>query len=494
MEKATATHVHLNPDTTPGFTHAPILTSEGAKLASELLTINHASYHSRWKGTFHNHLVHHLLAQWALGASPDPIRDLWEFNKPYQSSIRREDSPIEEPVIWKDLKDPKVFEECLAKDECYADFLKFFEDEITEKGVPETIKEYFLKGDARADDIFSRMFADLVHPMIHLGCGLEFHQPAIAAEALAGACIHSNWPIKFFLPTEDHVRSKSSAGKDIPSKPLLQILGDMRNDPVIKNGCKATDPFNKIPDGFLKRVSAEQLAPYLGQFQVKPTPEDIQYKLSEFLYTVAYMAGAAQKPGKYEAMDFVLLHSVTLSVFYPALMALDWISNVEKARLLEAAARMSAVMYGGCGCPELYPERVVNYTPRKPEHGWSELFHRANIYRDEGHLAKAMRAFYALDFLPDASPLSSLPIKKEDLIKIAHMALDSAERAFEPDGTLLPDIVADGIAKSVGFGGEMVADNLRRFVFYGGLDDAWKYIPDLDRKMAVNEPMFFIYN
>ena len=57
-----------------------------------------------------------------------------------------------------DLKDPVIFDQCLGKDDCYADFLKFFEDEVTEKGVPSVIKEYVLKGDERANDIFSRMY------------------------------------------------------------------------------------------------------------------------------------------------------------------------------------------------------------------------------------------------------------------------------------------------------------------------------------------------
>lgn len=58
-----------------------------------------------------------------------------------------------------DLSDPKVFEKCLGNDDCYADFLKFFEDEVAEKGVPDVIKEYVLKDDERANDIFGRMFS-----------------------------------------------------------------------------------------------------------------------------------------------------------------------------------------------------------------------------------------------------------------------------------------------------------------------------------------------
>ena len=57
-----------------------------------------------------------------------------------------------------DLKDPVLFNQCLGSDDAYADFLRFFENEIAEKGVPDVIREYLLKGDDRANDIFCRMY------------------------------------------------------------------------------------------------------------------------------------------------------------------------------------------------------------------------------------------------------------------------------------------------------------------------------------------------
>lgn len=38
-----------------------------------------------------------------------------------------------------------------------------------------------------------RLHAGFLHPMIHLGFGVEFQQPAIIAEALAQAAVHDNW-------------------------------------------------------------------------------------------------------------------------------------------------------------------------------------------------------------------------------------------------------------------------------------------------------------
>lgn len=37
--------------------------------------------------------------------------------------------------------------------------------------------------------LISLFITDLMHPMIHFGCDIEFHQPSLFAEALAGACV-----------------------------------------------------------------------------------------------------------------------------------------------------------------------------------------------------------------------------------------------------------------------------------------------------------------
>lgn len=240
---------------------------------------------------------------------------------------------------------------------------------------------------------------------------------------------------------------------------------------------KSTDAFNKIKDGPLPRVAGERFASYLAQFQVKPTTEDLQAKLRDMMHTCAYMTGAAQRPGKREMLDFVPLHCVTLSVFYPAILTLDWMTNEEKARLLEAKARWDVVMYAGTRCPTLYPQRIIDYVPNHPEQGWPGLFHRANIYQDEGHVVKLIRALYSLEQLGDTA--DGFPISNADFLKIAHMAVDSIEDVFQPGGHNMPEDVRVRIMQDVGQGGDMVVNNIKRWVFYGGLDTAWQFVPDV---------------
>ncbi|KAI7974931.1 hypothetical protein EIK77_001684 [Talaromyces pinophilus] len=447
FQTATTT-IQLTTHGTKGFTHAEGLTEESAKKVSELLTINHTLYHTRFNAGFHNHIVHHLLGLWALGASPEEIENLYQYNIRYQIPIEK---PKRQFAESPDLRDAEAFSKCLGSDDYYSDFMRFFEDEIDRKGVPAVLREYLFKGDERANDIFYRI---------------------LVAEALAAACVHENWPKTVLRSAEISLKSNNN----IPSKTLLEIIDDLRNDPEISTAVKSTDPFNKIKEGLLARVTGEQLASYVSQFQVKPTEEDLQARLRDMMHTSAYMLGAAQRPGKREMLDFVTLHCATLSVFYPAILALDWLTNEEKARLLEAKARWDVVMYAGARCPTLYPQRIIDYVPNHPEQGWPELFHRANIYNDEGHVVKLIRALYSSEQLGDTA--DGFPISKAEFLKIAHMAVDSTEDVFQPGGHDMPDDVRVAIMQEVGQGGDMVVNNMKRWVFYGGIDTAWQYVPD----------------
>lgn len=310
--------------------------------------------------------------------------------------------------------------------------------------------------------------------MIHLGCAIEWQQSSVLAESLAGACVHENWPKEFLLPTEEFLRKNPES----KSHPLLHITKTMQYDPAIAQAVKDDDPFNKIADGLMKRVNSEQFARHLSQFRVEPTEEDIQQKMSEMMHTAAYIMGAAQRPGKREKIDFVLLHNVTLSGYYPAIIGQDWLTLEEKARVLEAKGRVDAVMYAGCGCPDLYPERIINYTPKSETDSWPELFHRSIVYRDEGHATKLIRSLYSLE-QHFTEMGCELPIAKKDFVKIAHIAMDSIERSMQPGGTKMPKEVAETMAKNIGHGGEFVVANATRWVFYDGLPKAWDNVPDL---------------
>lgn len=118
-----------------------------------------------------------------------------------------------------------------------------------------------------------------MHPLIHLGFGLEFNQPAIVAQALAQAAVHDDWMGRdYFLPAE---RLAGEIGKP-GQKSLLQLLNEIRNDQTLKSSVKFSDT-NKFRDGVLHRAPQEILQ-YAAQYTV--SAEQIPEKLADMINTV----------------------------------------------------------------------------------------------------------------------------------------------------------------------------------------------------------------
>lgn len=109
--------------------------------------------------------------------------------------------PLKDSIV-EDMHDPEKFKKYLGSEKYYHDFMVFFEQEMDEKGWQEVLNEYVFKGDDRADDMLVRMFGGILHPIIHMGFGVEFEQPAIIAEALAQAAVHDNYEASHLVSSE----------------------------------------------------------------------------------------------------------------------------------------------------------------------------------------------------------------------------------------------------------------------------------------------------
>lgn len=164
---ATGSTVSLSPSTA-GVHHvaAAGITSESSKKASELLQQNHDSNHVFFNASgFHNHIAHHLLAIFALGATPDQLQRAFDVNQDYQ----RAHYPVNERNVADLSSDPARFNDCLGKDKYYHDFEEFFRREIDDKGYQSVVREYLLKGDERANDLLWRLYGGmfLTSPTTH---------------------------------------------------------------------------------------------------------------------------------------------------------------------------------------------------------------------------------------------------------------------------------------------------------------------------------------
>ena len=133
-----------------------------------------------------------------------------------------------------------------------------------------------------------------MHPLIHLGFGVEFKQPAIIVEALAQACIHDGWTGNFLHAAENAAKQAKS------SKSLVQLIRDARsNDKVYKSA--HWEDGNKLRDGVFVRARDEMIA-LAAQWHVKP--DEVEQKTAEMINATVYFAGAAQRPEKVVKFDF----------------------------------------------------------------------------------------------------------------------------------------------------------------------------------------------
>ncbi|KAH8805934.1 hypothetical protein F5884DRAFT_823493 [Xylogone sp. PMI_703] len=427
---ATPSKIHLTIDNSGIVTDKP-LTNESAAKVSELLQKNHEEHHIFFnKEGFHNHIVHHLLSLYGLGASPSVLESQYNRNASYQYPPE----PVEERIV-QDMSDPSKFKKYLGDGKYYHDFLVFFQNEMEKNGWENTVKKYLFDGSEIAETIFVRMFAGFLHPIIHLGFGIEFQQPAIVAEALAQACVHDDWIKNALLPAEQAAKSQSKPS----NKTLLQLLEEIAADKKLSTSAHWEDG-NKIRDGVLKRAP-EEMIKYASQWTV---PEaELEKKTVEMIDTAIYFTSTAQHPPKQVKFDFYFMHCVNSSIFFPSFNAQPWIPTAAKIRLLEWKGRIDLVMYASRRCPRLLEDEIVNYDPRPADNaevGWPGVYHRLFIFPDDGHAIKLARAVRNGELMSKKYDKEKwCKIHGDTWLKIGNMVVDSIEDT------------GDNWARSVGF-------------------------------------------
>jgi hypothetical protein len=191
-------------------------------------------------------------------------------------SYQRPAQPLKESIV-NDMHDPSRFKTYLGKEQYYHDFLVYFQQEIDKKGWQATLQEHLLSETELADDLLVRMYAGFLHPIIHLGFGIEFQQPAIIAEALAQAAVHDNWMASLFYGCEKAANERR--GKEDGTKTIIQILNECKKDEKLAKSVRIDDG-NKIRDGILKRAP-EEMVRYAAQYVVDEA--ELEQKTAEMI-------------------------------------------------------------------------------------------------------------------------------------------------------------------------------------------------------------------
>ncbi|KAK0307144.1 hypothetical protein LTR01_005790 [Friedmanniomyces endolithicus] len=416
--------------------------SEGATdKASELLQKNHDTHHIFFNHDgFHNHIAHHLLTLWALRATEGELQHAYDSNAGYQ----RPPGPLDQSLVT-DLHDPARFARHLGNERHYHAFMIFFQNEIAKTSMPEVVNHYLLAGTTQADDLLHRLFGGFLHPLIHLGFALESQQPALVAEALAQAAVHSASMSPFFLLAEQAARDRA----DEPcSKTIVELLDEIHADPEMRAAPRWSDG-NKLRDGVVGRA-AERMVSYTSRFRVEP--DELERKTAEMINAVVYYTAGAQREGyarKYDfyfskanpkpneprafpADDSIKVHCLNSSICFSTFLHQPGITPANQTRLLTYKVWTDLAMYASRASPPIRLDLVRQSPPKHPS-DWDGIFDRVTaLTDDDGHAAKLVRALaHGERVCAPWEGRGEFRVKAGDWVGMGHMAVDSVE-AGEP--------------------------------------------------------------
>lgn len=375
--------IHVKPADT-GLLHVEQNEPTALKV-SELLQDDLEKHHVFFNPSgYHDHITHHLLTLYGTGATSDDLQTAYKGDSSYQLRAQKV-----RPEILEALRSDWQVNawSYLGKGKHYAEFLKFFQEEIEAKGWQDVVKEHLFSGKPVSNDLFARLFAGLVHPLIQLMYGLEWEQPAIIAQGLAQAAVHRDRLTTFFNMAEKKAQETSLTS---PPPRIPDLLERARNMGKLSRSAKMNDdhPLN----GILVRAEEEALEVVS---QIKVTPEDLEERTAEMIHASAFVASAAAFRKPYlPRMDFFLIHSLTSSPIFLTVNKFDWLTQAQKCRLLEWKMRYDILIYVAQGCPPLDASSLPSYLPKNTDDVKSpwDLVSKFHVAPDDGHTIKVIRS------------------------------------------------------------------------------------------------------
>ncbi|KAF8874746.1 hypothetical protein BD779DRAFT_1702357 [Infundibulicybe gibba] len=344
-----------------------------------LLERDRNDHHCRYGAAgYHNHLSHHLLAVYDLGASASLLEVIYQLDA---ATLLPIDTVDRANGIVKRL-DISITEsnwtEFLGDDKYYASLLEFFSLQVEARGAGGLLDKFIFSPDANKDgvDMVQRLCAGVFHPLIQVGYGLEFESDAMVAQGLAQAAAHNpTWPQQFRPSTRPVSQSNSL--------PLFEILRQFYESPILKpvmpynpNTLIFTRFREACEDGRSEEIG-RLAALWWSSSPNADLESDLKVKLEEITWFATLLLVGSNKPNRKPRLDFFLMHILTASQFLPSF--LNAIPNPE-------------------GNP---PGATINGTSDAltakfdPIHPWAQIIADA-IHAPDAHTVKTIRTlFYA---------------------------------------------------------------------------------------------------
>ncbi|KAJ6564198.1 hypothetical protein B0H19DRAFT_942204 [Mycena capillaripes] len=395
----------------PGLIHTASTHASGETL-QQLLHKDYISHHCFFNDLgFHNHLPHHLVAVYDLGAPPALLKQIYEELAPTLRPIDRQGEDITETNWTSRLGDRKA----------YGSYLAFFADQINRNGVPETMRKYVMTPEANGNEalMLARFLGGALHPFLQVGFGVEFGQDFMVAQGLGMAAVTSADTTKFVLDTPSGLPEIAKMSKGVT---LLGLLREVYDSPILKP-VMPYEPDAMLGSRFRKLTENPDRGTELKRIYAKwsidttltgaAAAQEFANKAEECLWQATLLLAATGKPNRAPRLDFFLMHMLTSALCIPRLLSV-FPDPVHKAQLLQGYARVSALFVLLRGRPRIDIPLLMSYTefPRPPAHGppggadalgdprggggtgpWLALVQNS-LHHKDAHVPKAVRSLY----------------------------------------------------------------------------------------------------
>ncbi|CAO3629820.1 unnamed protein product [Cunninghamella echinulata] len=386
----------------------PGITANTTSVVEKLLTKNNRLHHIFFnERKFHNHLAHHILAAYSLGAKEEQLEKIYKEHASYQRPL----PPILDETITRDN-----YSKYLGSAKAYTSYLHFFEKEIAQHGIIDTVRRFVWSG-----DMLARTLGDVLHPIIHIGYGIEFSLPGQTAEGLAmAACTDgfiAEWlgelpPINDSLVPIHSTETKNGRLEDVKEKStILEIVESIRTNIYFDDFISTDDELKA--GRLLERPYINKIHDYVKQWihdNQWNTREAIDERLKELYTSIVLIYGASgfkanDEDNEHVQLDMFLMHTLTSSYFLHILSSHLHIN--EAAAMIQGHLLSTLIYYVAMGRPRVQVNRLLAYkSPTilqdSDPQTWSHILTIA--VNEEAHVVKVIRSLAMASILYGSDP------------------------------------------------------------------------------------------
>ncbi|KAF8231824.1 hypothetical protein L208DRAFT_1398318 [Tricholoma matsutake] len=337
----------------------PGISPESVAALRQVLKDNHDKHHAFFNNQgFHNHSAHRAIAIWALGADAAVIKGGYSKDSSIQLPAFKSPGPVT----------AANFNDHIGDKTHYNSYLVFFVDAIREEGVAAVVEKYVFSkaaNDSPRPRMLDHFLGGLIHPMIHVGYGLEFRLPGMVAQGLAQASVHADFALAR-IPASFFENSFISSALDQAAARLKSVMlsadampgsSGLHTFSILARVLKDPEFGTIADDGEIYATSAERfgetLRKLIDQWQIDTTnAQDVERKIEElsWMNVMIYGIGGWQKGQPFNA-DFFIMHIVTSSIFLPSFVA--YLTPSSQELLLRSYLFVSLTWWIARGRPSL---------------------------------------------------------------------------------------------------------------------------------------------